>query len=369
MTTMPESIPDGPKAVTALWLTQVLRNQNVIARTAVESIQISSMQDQEGVSGQMARYSLAYRQSEEGAPTSLIGKFSTADPAMRTLINEAGLYEREARFYELLGTPDLPIPRCYYSAIDIDTGASVLLLEDLSHLHAADIVVGAGSTEAEHVIEGLATLHARWWDSPQLETISWLPSFNQNAKLLRDMYNWETFLQQVEAYLPDFHLSASFQEVGRGLDQYLDTFCDQLTKSPVTCIHSDTHLDNLLFGLSVSDPPVIMVDWQLATQGRGVIDVAYFLIRSISPDQRQQTEHNLLQTYHRLLNQNGVRGYDFTDCWTDYQRAFFWPFLLVVGAVSVGDKTFVQKPARFKVTLERLTAFIEHHEIASMLSK
>lgn len=366
---MLENTPDGPKAVTAQWLTQVLRSQNVISQTVVESIQVGSIQGQAGGNGQIARFSLDYCQLEERAPISLIGKFSAADPAIRTLINEAGLYEREVRFYELLGTQNVAIPHCYYSSINIDTGASVLLLEDLSHLRAANIVVGAERADAEKVIEFLAALHAKWWDSPQLETMSWLPSFNQNVKLLKGLYKWEKFLQQVESCLPDFRLSESFHEVGRSFDQYLDTFCEQLTRSPLTCIHSDAHLDNLLFGLSANDPPVMMIDWQVVAQGRGVIDVAYFLIRSIPYEQRQQTEHSLLQIYHKLLIQNGIHDYDFDQCWTEYQHAFFWPFLVVVGSASAGDKTFVQNPARFKVTLERLTAFIEHHTVEILLSK
>ena len=112
-----------------------------------------------------------------------------------------------------------------------------------------------------------------------------------------------------------------------------------------------------------------MLDWQLATQGRGIIDVAYFLIRSVPATQGRQVEQSLVQTYHNLLCEHGVRDYDFASCWAEYRRAFFWPFLLVVGAVGLGDKTFIQKPARFQVTLERLEAFIEHHQVSELLSE
>ncbi|MDH3599878.1 MAG: ecdysteroid 22-kinase family protein [Candidatus Tectomicrobia bacterium] len=43
------------------------------------------------------------------------------------------LYEREVRFYEqLVPQMELRTPNCYYSAIDLETGHSVLLLEDLT---------------------------------------------------------------------------------------------------------------------------------------------------------------------------------------------------------------------------------------------
>lgn len=366
---MLENFPKDPQAVTAQWLTEVLYNQKIISQGEIASVQVSSMQEVEGNIGQIVRLNLEYRQPVKDAPMSLIGKFSTTDLTIRNFMNEAGIYEREVGFYKLIGTADLPIPRCYYSAVDIDSGICVLLLEDLGHLRVADIVVGASPIEAKSMVEGLATLHAKWWEKPQLETMSWLPSFNQNAQLLQNMANWETFLHQVDSLLPDFRLSESFLEIGQNLDHYLDGLCSQLTAPPLTCIHSDTHLDNLLFGVSTNDPPVKLVDWQFVAQGRGVIDVAYFLIRSVPPDQRRQMEHSLLQTYHTLLIQNGVRDYDFDVCWAEYQRAFFWPFLVVVGAVSIGGKTFIQKPARLKVTLERLIAFIEHHTVEVLLSK
>jgi len=358
-----KSIPESPQAVTAEWLSKALSRHKEITRAGIKAVQVNALQDLDGSVGQMARINLDYSQVSDDVPSSLIGKFSTTNPVIRDLANKAGLYKREIYFFEANGSDDLPIPRCYYGAVDTDTGASLLLLEDLGHYQISDIVKGASSSEAEGVMDCLATLHAKWWDNPKLESMPWLPPFNQNIQLMRSLIKWEAVLQHVKSSLPDFQLADSFLEVVQNFDHYLKPFSNHFTKSPLTCIHCDLHLDNLLFSASQDEPPIMMIDWQFVAQGRGITDIAYFMIRSISPEQRRKTEHSLVKRYHDSLVKKGVNNYSFDDCWAEYQHAFFWPFMVVLAAVSTGGKAFVSNPERFKVTLERLTAFIEDHKV------
>ena len=67
MTQALDNVPENPQAVTAEWLTEVLRNQKVISQTVIEAIEINSLPGQEGATGQIARFSLNYRHPREEA--------------------------------------------------------------------------------------------------------------------------------------------------------------------------------------------------------------------------------------------------------------------------------------------------------------
>jgi hypothetical protein len=110
-------IPIGPEELTVAWLTEVLRKRGTLKRGEVASCHTEVLGGTKGAMGQIARLSLAYDLVQENAPRSLIAKFGPANPELRILLNRAGMYEREIRFYqELVDQVDFRTPDCYYSA-------------------------------------------------------------------------------------------------------------------------------------------------------------------------------------------------------------------------------------------------------------
>jgi hypothetical protein len=129
-------ILSGPQAVTTEWLTDALRERGTIRQARIDSVDIESLGDDQGITGQLARLILSYDRHEENAPQSLIAKFPATDAAARRIFQDH--YRRELGFYEeLAANVTLRTPRCYYSNSDMNTGAVselafVLLLEDLA---------------------------------------------------------------------------------------------------------------------------------------------------------------------------------------------------------------------------------------------
>jgi len=93
-----------------------------------------------------------------------------------------------------------------------------------------------------------------------------------------------------------------------------------LTDGPLTLIHNDVQGDNLFF---TDDPsrPVVFLDWQLTTRGRGVVDVANFLRSSLDADARQVAESDLVHRYHTALMREGVTNYSWDLCQAEYALA------------------------------------------------
>ncbi len=64
-------------------------------------------------------------------------------------------------------------------------------------------------------------------------------------------------------------------------------------QGPTTVVHSDLHLDNVLFDAA---GPIVM-DWQTVGCGPGAVDVARWLLESLTLEDRAVHERDLLTAY------------------------------------------------------------------------
>lgn len=168
------SVPADSDGITPDWLTAALREAGAISQTRVTSIQ-SGPVGHMGMTGQLCRLQIRYDTAEPGAPRSLLAKFSARHPEVRATVHSIGFYEREIGFYREFAA-DCPVrtPRCYFDEVEMDSGASLLLLEDLTWMRNLNSAGGV-LDEVELVIRELGKLHAAWWGAARLDQTPWLP--------------------------------------------------------------------------------------------------------------------------------------------------------------------------------------------------
>ena len=354
------TIPAGPDEVTSEWLTQALHTAGTISRARIASFESERIGLGQGFVGQLARFSLKYEADEQSVPRSIVGKFSSADPDLRT--RNFGPIQREVAFYrEIAPQIELRTPRLYHGALDRETGKSVLLLEDIVDALAGDSVVGCSVEQARLALWHLAKFHARWWESPQLDDFPWLPNINDNADRAQVSYQhaWDRFAEKVGD-----QLSAPFRNVAMRYGSHVAPIKDQLAARTTTILHGDYHLGNLMFGPPGSDTSLVAIDWQLMGKGPGTEDVAYFLAGEMETAQRRAAELSLLKGYHGTLVESGVRGYEFDDCQRDYRLSMFRPLqiLVVAGAnLDLGSELL-------STLVRRVTAAMADYRMDELLS-
>ena len=109
-----------------------------------------------------------------------------------------------------------------------------------------------------------------------------------------------------------------------------------MLEPPQTIIHWDYNLGNLLFlGAPGDRLSLAVIDWQLVSIGRGLFDVALFLGRHLSPEDRRAKDTALLKMYVAILAENGVQGYSFDQCWHDYRLFMLtdlWRAVFLIGS-------------------------------------
>ena len=357
---MPRQIPTTPDALTPDWLTATLRAAK-ITTALIPSAQLARIgEDASFTGGALYRITLTYDPPDPAAPQSLVAKLSPHAPETRYLMRTANA--REVEFYRNppQGNP-LPVPRCYHADFDPETGASILLLQDLSGYRSVPFIKGCGPADAKRVATALAALHAKWWNAPALANLS-------GASMLMEYpldKVWPHYLEKVQSLLQGIDIPEPFLELGTFIAQnQTQVFNRILETAPITRLHGDLQADNVMFAKPDGSAGAILFDWQFAGKGRGPYDLGYFLISSVDPAQRRNMERGLVAHYHGELLRQGVTGYCLAQCWADYLQSVAGKLVMTVMATMLFDNAGPHKQAWRRADLTRLLAFCADHHIS-----
>jgi len=360
------NIPTTLEEFTPAWLTKALREEGVIGDEAiVSSLTKTRIGEDEGFTGgALIRCQLAYASPAESAPHSLISKLSPADSELRAVFKNVN--RREVSFYTKFAVQDnLPVPHCYHGNFDEETGASILLLQDLDQHRMISFANGCEPRDARHAVHALGMIHAQLWNDPRIQILSGVDILNDFpfAEL------WVQYPQAIAELLPEFAIPTQFFATGDAVAKNISSLLSYLMETaPITCIHRDIHVDNIIFGVNEDDKPALILDWQSVGKGRGVYDIAYFLISSVPIEIRRQTERTLLREYHAQLMRYGITDYSFEKCWFDYLLAVVGKLLVTVIATVLIDNSSPFKQTWRQTDLERLLGFCEEHAIDELLA-
>ena len=349
-----QSIPNDAAALTAKWLTSAL-NAPVCA-VALQPIG----EDEAFTGGALFRLELSYSGADRG-PRTIVAKLAPRDAALRRSMAKPNA--REVDYYAMQDqTGSVPAPRCYYCAFDPATDASILLLEDLGHYKSVLFTQGCDDRQANSVVEAMARIHAENWQSGEL---SGSKHGHVSAEFDFAAF-WALYPRRVSETLAPAKASPALLELGEAFAANVDRVAARLFETePMTRLHLDAHSDNILFKDAHPHGEARLVDWQLTGQGRGAVDLGYFLISSLDPALRRRHEAGLIERYARELRHHGVCGYGAPEIWQDYRASAAWKLFVTVVATCLLDNSSSHKTAWRQTDLSRLSAFVDDHRITA----
>lgn len=338
MTKLPT--PATMAEVTSEWLTGALRKAGKIREATVTASPRVQIGQGVGILGELARVTLEYDRNEPGAPKTLIAKIPTADPGGRGIAEMLGFYEKECRFYSEVGDRvGIRIAHCYYADRDPKNVQYIILMEDLGGLAIGDQVVGATVDECRLVVTEVAKLHAKWWGSPDLNSLDWIPFGNAPIIKLAAL----SYAQSLEPFLQNFgdRLTGEQRDMALKFLPRMNPMQDNFVGAPYTLCHGDLRLDNIFWGSPDGTSAVTLVDWQIAIKARGTYDIGYFMSQSVDPDIRAACEEDLIRDYLRALKDHGVKDYAFDQAWDDYRLTTMFCFTYPVtscGSIDLANE-------------------------------
>lgn len=247
----------------------------------------------------------------------------------QTVLAAQPLYDNEVAFYQRL-RPELTIeaPLVFAGAFDAASGTLALIMEDLRVRGVCfpNVTVPVELHSIRDLLDTLARLHARFWQSPRLSgDLSWVQTHVHGP--LHDMFHKP---DMVPAAIANQVQSEQFkremvQRLGLTVDQLYRGFVAVQThqsRLPQTILHGDTHIGNTYL---LPDGRGGLLDWQLFVRGYCMHDVGYLIATGLAIEDRRRHEHDLLDHYRDRLQAHGVADAPSRDeIWTEYRRAAVW---------------------------------------------
>lgn len=314
-------IPEDLAAITPEWLGAALQDVAPGARaTKVEVVDAHS--------GTTGRARLAVTWESGDLPAHVFVKLPPTAPLQRAMGVETGMGARESRFYRELA-PEVPVrvPRPIGSWWTEDRRSYLMLLEDLEAAGCTfpSFESGADLALLRSALEGLARLHAAYWDSPRFDgDLAWiLPPMHSDMG--------PQLVAQGVAQFGDEQPEA-FHELARIYTQHGAAFADLLASGPQTLMHGDSHLGNLfLDGATVG-----FLDWACVCRGPGLRDVSYLLCSSVDTDLRRADEAALLRHYLAALAAAGAPALSSEEAWRAHRRFVAAGWVASVATLALG---------------------------------
>lgn len=277
-------------------------------------------------------------------PASVILKLPSSDPVSRATGGATRSYIREVGFYrDVAPDVDIRIPAIHHLWEDQPTNRFLLVMEDITPAATGDQLAGCSLAQAELAVDAAAALHGSTWGRTDLADLDWVdaPSpdrAGERAELFAALY--PGFVDRYRDRLSADHLA-----FGEWLFEHFPAWLANRGEVQ-SLVHGDFRLDNVLFGQGLSAPPMTTVDWQTASLGPAVTDVAYFLSGGLPADVLAEHEADLLDRYRRGLAERGV---DLSARWTEEQYALGAPsgYVMaviasqIVGQTERGDRMFL----------------------------
>jgi thiamine kinase-like enzyme len=349
-------IPQYPNEITPDWLTEVLQRSSVIEEgIRVRDVQLSDPGREASYAGFVSRLTVEYDGSTGAGPDTMIAKLPAPEWMIRRLFRP--LYRNEALFYrKLASTTPFPTPRCYAALLNRKQTRSLLLLEDLQPFASpGDHDDGCTIEQAQLALTRLAESHSPWWDSLRSSEMDWLSRYRFNSR-----QNWMIYAGALGPFLYRLrHVTPPHTlDLVQSLWRYRNELQRQEAGRPQSLQHGDFRLANLAF----SDDDVYAFDWQVVRKGPPLFDVAWFMVTSLTIEQRRSAEADLLQDYHSALCESGVQHYPMDELMGDYRLSLIMtiPQMMVIGAFLRLDE---RREAELQKLLQRFDAAREDHDL------
>ena len=227
------------------------------------------------------------------------------------------VYAGEAAFYdEIAGDIDVSLPRGFAAELDLDSGASFVILEDLLARNArfGRALSPFAIDEMQNLVVEMAKLHGACWQAPELATKTWLQnggSLLQSCEAVITKESWTRCSQLPRAEF----VGKAFSNFALFREFVLNALRSDAAQ-PLCLVHGDCHIGNTF---TDGDGKIGLLDWQSTMLGHWAHDVAYAIITGLTVEDRRHHEKQLIEFYVAQMAPRGV-AIDRDLAWREYRK-------------------------------------------------
>jgi len=283
-------IPKQWEEITPEWVTAAIAHRH--PKSKVKTVTVAAQDDG---TNRRARLELTYVRGT--GPRALFLK--SHNSAHRSVHLRNGNLFNEARLFASRVRLDIEHPVVHRSIVDWYNANFLLVMEDVTE-HGGDPRDATRPMTVEqvaHGLRGLARLHSRYWgfSHKRRPKLRWVKTWQATE-------GWQVGLKK---RIPIGLERAAGKLAGAiskyDADQIVDLwsrYVTTLTQGPMTLLHGDAHIGNTYV---LANGGVGFLDWQVVRRGGWSQDVGYFLVGSLTEEDRRSSERELLKEYCNAL--------------------------------------------------------------------
>ena len=328
MLPVPRSLAD----LTPSWVTAALAGR--CAGAVVGAIDVGAVA--EGTN-RSARVQLSY--AEGAGPSSIFVK-GQGRLLHRLALAALGAVATEARLADAGVRLPLEHPVPYAAGVDPTRLATIVVTDDVTILGGRPngATVALDLAEARAGLEGLARLHAAYWDRPLPPPLRFLRPWRLDRRWAPlSAASLRRGLGRLEDLEPSGPGRRPFDT--RSLEREFRRSATLAATGPQTVLHGDPHPGNTY---SLPGHRTGFYDWQLVRTGNWSHDIGYFLVSALDVGARRTHDRDLLLGYLDALRHAGVDAPGYQEAWARYRAtpAFglgSWLHTLSVGSFQAVD--------------------------------
>lgn len=303
------AIPADWSEISPTWMTAALQESFPGARVA--EVRLATRDD-----GTNRRARLGLEYSAGTGPETV---FLKAEGEHRLLHQRNGNLFNEAELFASGAPLHVDHPSSYRVLLDRPGLDWLIVMEDVTG-RDGDPRDSTRPMTAEQVaggVRGLARLHGAYWDYsaaelPQLGWVQpWAPTEGFASGLRRRI---PLGLERAGGALP-----GSVASMGAdGIVAAWARFVTSLAQGATTLLHGDAHIGNTYV---LPDDDVGFLDWQVVRRGNWSQDVGYFAQGSLTTDDRDDREAELVDEYRLALPLSDAGRPSAEDAWVRYRAS------------------------------------------------
>jgi HAD superfamily hydrolase (TIGR01509 family) len=267
--------------------------------------------------------------------------------SLSQMATQLQLYDREYYFYDTVSKymKDVRIPRFIGLVKDDNFKTIGMILENLyvTGKLVPNLNLNTASIDTSlKIIDKMACLHAQFWNKsldigfPLLKSATsscFYPFCNHYIH-----EKWPIFLNKWNKVLTHNQIM-----VGENIKNTFTEIQLRMTKSNTTFIHGDIKSPNIFYDTDNGFEPVFL-DWQHCSIGKGVQDLAFFIIESFEINNIDNVLPLFKSYYYCKLGEYGVKNYSQCDFDKDLYDAFCYvPFFTAVWFGSMSEDELIDK--------------------------
>ena len=284
-------IPSQWEQITPGWMTAALSDHH--PKSKVGAVRIVTRDD-----GTNRRVRLGLTYSRGDGPRTVFLK--SHETSHRDVHLRNGNLFNEARLFASRVSLDIEHPQVFRSIVDWWSLNFLVVMEDLTQRGGdpRDATRPMTVDQVASGLRGLARLHSQYWGFSKKThrklawVKTWAPTEGWQQGLRKRI---PSGLERAADLLPAAVRKYDADDVVRLWTSYVATLAD----GPLTLLHGDAHIGNTYV---LPDGTVGFLDWQVVRRGEWSQDVGYFLVGSLTEDDRRGNERALIDEYCGLLS-------------------------------------------------------------------